>query len=261
MDFELVEHHPWITVGAIAGGGFLLFLVLRGRGSGGGSGQVVYAGGGSQVDPSIAASVQAQQDQIQGSISGLSIQGQTQIALAQIGAGVQSQTVSATQDVTNRQTDAQLQLGLGTLGAQVASEQIAAGVQMKTIDAIVAAFRGNNPIYNPTPTVSQPVWNATGNPITTNNAPDTVYVLPPSYNTGSNGGGIAWDSGYNVPRPNFATCDPRDVACVANNQAMDIQYSNNLLGAQTANNKAQCLANAQLSVGKPNYAALVAACG
>jgi len=255
-DFSLLREHPWATVGIVGGGGLLLFIVMRRGGSAapaGGTGGVVY----NATDPNATAqatALQAQQDQIAGSVQGLSIQGQTQVALAQLAAQAQNYTVAASQDVTNKQTDAELQLGLGTLSTQVQSQQIQAGVQMAYINAIVAAFTGNNPtgspVTNPGTVVSNP--STASNPINQNPSPVPVTVTPPTYNGGSQ---------YIVPLPNYSSCDPRDVNCVNNNQQLNVGWVNNVLSQTAANNKAQCLANAALSVGKPNYNELVAACG
>jgi hypothetical protein len=273
-DFELIEKHPWVTVAAIGGGGLILYFLMRGGSSSGASATPVYQATSGAADPNADA-LTAQTQQINAQLQGESIQGNTQIALAQIGAGVQSQGITASADVTNNQTSAQLQLGMGTLGAQVATEQISAGVQMATIDAIVRAFTGSNaagnPITNPAPPVQTPVVNSTGNPISTYTQPNNVYVMPPAYQPGpgtsgvGSGGsttsGIIPGGNTLVPVPNFATCDPRDVACVNNNQQIDINYENQKLVTNASNNRAQCLANAQQNAGQPNYAALVAACG
>jgi hypothetical protein len=291
MDFHLIHRHPWITTGAILGGGFVLYLLLHKRSSAP-SEQVAYTGvaaGGGGMDPNLAAQLAGQQMQAQAQISGLSIQGQTQIELSKIGAGVQYASIgasqditnrqtAATQDVTNRQTDAQLQLGLGTLGAQVASEQINANVQMRTIDAIVAAFTGNHPITNPTPTVTVPVGNNTNNPISGINPPQTTGVNQPVYyGAGSAGGpspastgGIITGSGQNLvvpggtqllPYPTYvhsdpaqypgmapgATCSPLDATCVAQNAAISNQYHVDVANAQTVNNLTQLVQNYQQS--------------
>ena len=63
------------------------------------------------------------------------------------------------------------------------------------------------------------------------------------------------------PTPQYAVCETYDSACVAGNEALSNAYDLAMNQAQANNNNDQCLANAQLSVGQPNYDALVAACG
>jgi hypothetical protein len=47
--------------------------------------------------------------------------------------------------------------------------------------------------------------------------------------------------GQLVPLPAYANCDPRDVACVANNEALNTQYNLNVQQAQAQNNYDQCM--------------------
>ena len=61
--------------------------------------------------------------------------------------------------------------------------------------------------------------------------------------------------------PKYAVCETYDSACVAGNEALANAYDLAMNQAQAQNNNDQCLANAQLSQGQPNYNALVAACG
>lgn len=267
MDFKLIEDHPWITTGAILGGGFVLYLLFHRSSSTAdttSSGAVVQS-----VDPNAqaaATALQSQQDQISGSIQGLSLQGQTQIGLATLGAGVQSQSILASQDVTNRQTAAQLQLGLGNLDAQVQAQQIQATTQMNLVDVLSRLFGGGN-----SPVTATPVSNTSSNPVNTSNTPSQIAVTPPAYipsNPSTNTGAITDWSGTVVPGgatlvplPNYAVCDPMDSACVLNNGSLNTSYVQSVSTAQAKNNRNQCLANAELSAGKPNYAALVAACG
>lgn len=181
MDFSYIHEHPWITAGAILGGGFVLYLILHKRSTAGtDAGSTVYYSGTTQQDPNAAAYA-AQQQQTQAALAALSLQGQTQIGLANIGAGLQSQTVTASQEVQDRQIDAQKDLGMGTLGAQVQLAQIQANTQMSYIDAIIQAFTGNHPVTNPTPVNSTPVYNSTGNPVYTVNPPQTYNVTTPTY--------------------------------------------------------------------------------
>lgn len=278
-DFTLIHEHPWWTLGIVAGGGFVLYLILHksSASSTDASGQVVYAGTSGGVDPTVAAQIAAQQAQITGQVQGLALQGQTQVAVAQIGAGVQAQTITATQDVTNRQTDAQLQLGLGSIGGQVALAQIAAGVQMSYIDAIVQAFTGNHPITNPTPTTTTPVGNDPGNPIQTVLPPQTTLPYPVPTGTGT--GGVPLGNQYPtstyvpsyqippdalpqiLPKPNPAICSPFDASCIQGNIDQNAQFNQDVTAQRAADNHALCLSNAAQSVGRPGYDAMVAACG
>ena len=61
--------------------------------------------------------------------------------------------------------------------------------------------------------------------------------------------------------PKYAVCETYDSACVAGNEVLANAYDLAMNQAQANNNNDQCLANAQLSQGQPNYDALVAACG
>jgi hypothetical protein len=276
-DFHYIHEHPWLTLGLVGGGGFVLYLILhRSSSSSDSSGQVVYAAGASGgVDPTVAAQLAAAQSQIQGNISMAALSGQTQVSLVQIGAGVQSQTVTATQDVTNRQTDAQLQLGLGSIGGQVALAQIQGAIQMKYIDAIIQAFTGHDPVTNPTPTTTTPVGNSPGNPINTVNPPQVT--LPYPVPTGTGGVPLAnqyptstYVPSYQIPpdalpqilpQPNPSICSPYDATCIQGNINQANQYNIDVTAQRAADNHALCLSNAAMNVGRPGYDAMVAACG
>ncbi len=276
MDFSLIEHHPWATAGIVLGGGFVLYLVLRRGSSGQAATQTTYAA--AAADPQTAqlqAQAAAQQTQVQGYIAGLQLQGATQISLAQIGADLGKYQTAATVDVTDFQTAGQVQLGLATLDAATEQARINAGLQGKYIDAIVAAFGGSANTANPATVANPIVTPSSGSPTnpTVQSAPPTyAYVPTPggtqsypvgSYNPATIPPGSAPLPGGTelVPRPDYANCNPWDVACVANNQAMNVSWENASVAAQSANNRNQCLANAQLSAGRDNYASLVAACG
>jgi hypothetical protein len=287
-DFTYIHEHPWLTLGLVAGGGFVLFLVLHRRSATADQGQTVtYAGAGApQVDPNIAAQVQMQQQQVQGDIAGLTISGQTQLGLAQIGAQVQTAGILAGQDVTNRQTDAQVRLGLGTLDAQTEAARIDASIQMRTIDALIYAFSGNHPLDNPTPVSTAPVLNSPGNPVNTSNPVDSVTYPYPVVGAGavpttgvigaggsSSGGDLVTSLGLAgqgtvvpggtqlVPYPTYmhsdpanypgmapgAICSPLDANCVATNEAISNQYHVNVAAAQDVNNLTQLVANYQFS--------------
>jgi hypothetical protein len=273
MDFALIEEHPWATVAIIGGGGLLLYLYWRGGSSAAAAPQG--GGGYAAADPSITAanlSLSAQQAQLNGQIAGLQIQGSTQIQLAQIGAGVSSQNIAASQETTDTttlaslraattQTAAQLALGLGSQQSTVDLARIQAQVQMSEIDALVRAYGGTPPgssgggtVYNP-PAATNPVVQIT--PVYTplpNTAPAPQAGPGPA-------GGIIPGGVQLLPTPAYASCDPRDSACVNRNQTINSGYWDSVQAANAGNNRAQCLANAALSAGQPNYAALVAACG
>jgi hypothetical protein len=275
MDFSIIERHPWATTGLVLGGGFVLFLVLK-RGSSSGS-QTSSTYGGQSEDPAVTQAglaLQAQQQQIQGSLSVATLQAQSQITLAQLGADLaRFQTGASLQSDTN-QTAASLTLGLSTLQAQLESKKIDAQVQMSTLDAIVAAFRGSSspaPTNNNTPTATQPQPT-----FTTVTPPPTTNITIP---TGTGGttpgatyGGLSFSNPYLdgsvatpgapiIPGYSVPYCDPRDVACVMNNQVIATNWQNAAMDAQATSSHNLCIANANRNVGQPNYAALVAACG
>lgn len=196
MDFSLIEHHPWQTGGIVIGGGLLLWLAIRGR-----SGSAVQQSGsdsGYAVSPAsdatnqLSAQLSAQTTQAQTYITGLQLQGATQISLAQIGAGVANNQTAASLDVTDTQTAAQLALGLGTLSAGVQQAQISANLQSRYIDAIVAAFGGRpsnpsavaSPIvaatpYSPNPTAQIPASAPVNVPVQNYRTPATVGSVNP----------------------------------------------------------------------------------
>ncbi len=252
MDFSLLHEHPWATVGIIAGGGLLLFIVFRSKSAGAAdtTGGVVYSG----TDPTtVAANAQlsANSDQISGQIQQLSIQGQTAIALGQLNSNVQQSTISATQEVTDRQTDAQLKLGLGTLDAQIAHDAISAQVQMDTISALIKAYSGSSGIGSPVVT-GTPVSNATSNPIN-QTTPGPSYSLP-SYGAPATPAGLpgptelVQNGGQLIPFPTFAQCDPFDSACAASNNIISANYGATLANDQSVNNVRREISNYQISV-------------
>jgi hypothetical protein len=270
MDFTLIKDHPWTTAGIVLGGGVLLFVVMRKGGSS--AAAPTYAAGATATDPNAAA-LASQQLQVQAYSSGLQLQGATQISLAQIGADVSRFGTTAAVDVTNRQTDAQVALGLGTISATVQQAQISAGIQSKYIDAIIAAFTGSNPSSTATPNSPNP---------TVQNPTPTIVYLPSSGGTGGappvGVGGVnpgtaypgmptpgsaplQYNGGPILAPPSYANCDPRDSACVMRNQDLSIGYFTASATAEATNNRNQCLANASLSQGRPGYAQLVSACG
>jgi hypothetical protein len=253
MDFTLLHEHPWATVGVIAGGGLLLFIVFH-RGSSGGT--VASGPTYSGADPATVASanaLQAQQDQISGSVQGLTIQGQTQIALAQISAGSQNKNVDASQDVTNRQTAAQLQLGLGTLGAQVAITQIQADAQMSLISRLIGAFSGpgvtggGTVAQNPGGYSGTPVFNAPGNPVITANPIVQGPVAVADYPLTS--GGFPTRDSYGLdPMGGGFHCSPYDAGCVGNQNTATNAYDLSIANWQATNNAKEEIANYQISV-------------
>jgi hypothetical protein len=287
MDFSLIERHPWATTGIVLGGGFLLFLIFRRRGSSAqtAGATVVQSTGVDAATMQAELAAQAQANQIQGQLSGLTIQGGTQVQLATIASQVQQQTVAATQDVTNQQTAAQLQLGLGTIQGQVAQSQISADVQIAAINAIVGAYRGNNGT-NPVasiPSVATP--NIPSTPVNTQTPVFPAMVSPPTYPVSNPVGGNPSISTYpfngnisagNVvagalplaggallaPAPTYTPVGAwPDANVVAANQQTQINYENADLQANATNNRNQCLANAALSQGRPGYGSILSACG
>jgi len=278
MDFELIERHPWATAGIIGLGALILYLVLK-RGSSSASSDTSYQGGTTTVaaDPNAAAASLAQY-QTQAQLQALGIQSQTQLGLATIQAGP-NYTVAQSADVQNTQTaaqlqaslaqiSAQLQLGLNTQSAQVQLAQIQAQSQADALNAIAAAYGGTYANHTPTsatPIQSNPtVSGGTSNPVTSYSTTPVVQqnLTAPTASTSNTGFTQPLPGGtLLVPYPNYASCDPRDSTCVANNQSLNVQWVNNIATAQAANNRNQCLANAELSKGFANYSALVAACG
>lgn len=263
MDFGLIERHPYMTGGIVLGGGFLLYLVFRGRG--GSSAPVSYVGGATATDPNAAA-IQAQQTQMQAYVTGLQLQGATQISLAQIGADVSRNNVAAAASVSNTQTAAELALGLGSQNAVVSQTRINADIQLRYIDAIVAAFTGHpsispSPSGVPTPGAINPTFQPAPMQPTYPSTPGGTGGSAPVNFGGTNPGTIIPGGQQLVPSYSVPYCDPRDVACVMHNQDLSISYYNSVNDAQARNNRNQCLANAELSRGRENYSALVSACG
>jgi hypothetical protein len=187
------------------------------------------------------------------------LQTQGQIQLAEIAAGVTNYQTTAALTVAQGQTAAELTAATGSQQLQLDMARLAAQVQLRSIDAMERAYgvlNGPTGPSNTTPsgiTVQPPVNLIGGTPT------QPVYLQPPGQNTYLPG--IVPGGQQLVPNPAYARCDPRDVACVNANQLAEIGWVNSTLNANTANNRAQCLANAQQSVDKPNFAALVAACG
>src|SRR5262249_18373358 len=146
---------------------------------------------------------------------------------------------------------------------QLELAKVDAGVQIATLDALVAAFRGSPTAtqtptiapYNPNmPTVANPTSTITQTVAAAPTNPGTTYI-PPAYTPGTG-------SGQLVPTPSYIPVGAwPNAADVYANQQTQITWENNTLAAQTAANHAQCLANASLSKGYGNYSSLVAACG
>jgi len=210
----------------------------------------------------------------------LQYQGQTQIGLKQLDLqGLQYQT-SAAADVTNKQTEAELELGLGSQHSQVEIATLAAGIQMASIQAIERAYGvlngptgPNNVAYGGAP-VAAPVAQVgsypsaqVATPIYTQQQPAAVAVTP-------SGNGIVdpatlvkndsgWWNNVSVPgTPDYthsdpsqypglapgAICSPLDGYCVAHNEDLSNQYHLDMANAQTKNNLTQSVANYQISV-------------
>lgn len=280
MDFELLERHPYITGAVVIIGAAGLYLILR-RGSSTSStdqtgispsGVSYYAPAG--TDPTAAA-LQSQEDQTTAALSATQIESQTQLGLGQLSAGVQNTSTTASADVANQQTAAQLQLGLGTINGQVALAQIQAQSQLDLINAIMRAYSGtggggagnvttstptpSGPVSTVTPYTPAPVAPSTGPVTTTPVVTEPDPVMPP---TGSSGLAIVPGGTQLVPYPNLIPQGAwPNSSIVAEDTAWTDQWIDQTQIAQATNNRNQCLNNAALSQGRPNYAALVAACG
>lgn len=300
MDFSLIEKHPWITTGIVIGGGVILFLTLRGSGGqSAGGGGTSYVG----VDPATAnaqAAADVANTQAQTYLAGLQLQGATQISLAQIGAGVSTYGTGRTADTIDTQTAAQLALGLGSQNVQVQISQMQTNLQMRYLDAIIAALGGSPGVTTSTPNSPSPTTTITpAYPVSVAPTPIGTGGGSPTYLGSVNPGSVppgssSWycPPGHNcdpvtgfdltqrlnglpqnprlpaalpggtqlVPTPGYATCDPRDVACVMGNQTLNVGWENNSISANNTNNFNQCLINAEMSRGFGNYDSLVAAC-
>jgi hypothetical protein len=266
MDFQLIEDHPWITAAAVLVGGLVLYLILRGRGSSASSSPsgVTYYPAQQGTDPTAAA-LQANDTQAQTYLAGLNVQSATQIQLAGIQAGVAGLTVTAQQDVTNKQTAAQLALGLGTLQAQVDITAIQAQSELDAINAIARAYGagsgssgssgpvgvGSGIVSTPT-TITQP---------TTQITPPVPVYLPPG---GAPPGGNTTDTGsYPLPQiggPVITGGTPLeppasfipvgawpDVNVVNSNTLQSVEQENATVAANKINNFNACMRDAALS--------------
>lgn len=274
MDFSLIENHPIATGATVLIGGAVVFLFLRRGGSqpAAASGtQMIYgasdpnatAANAAITNSQIAANVQI--SQLSAQLQGLGIQSQTQIQLAQIDALTKRQQTDAAVNVTNRQTDAELALGMTTQQAAIEQSRINAGLQSKILDTLLAAFGvktgGGSGATTPPPTT---IGGGT-NP--NNPGAGTVVNLPPGsgYFGGFSGGlepGAAPVAGGQqlIPFPNFAQCSPLDPGCVRSNQTLSDQYGVNLDRAQNVNNYNQCVANAANGRTQAERDSLIASC-
>lgn len=270
MDFQLIEDHPWITAATVVVGGLVLYLILRGRGSSAAQSPsgVTYYPAQQGTDPTAAA-LQASQDQSAAQLSALNIQSAAQIQLAQIQAGVAGLQINAGQDVTNKQTAAQLALGIGTLQAQVDITAIQAQSELDAIHAIAAAYGGGSSgssgssgggstggvgsviVSNPT-TITQPTTQIT--------PPMPVYLppggAPPGSNTTDTGsyplpqiGGPVITGG--TPLEPAAAFIPvgawPDVNVVNYNTTQSVEQENATVQANKINNFNACMRDASLS--------------
>lgn len=277
MDFSLLEKHPWITTGAIAGGGFLLYLVLRNR-SGNAAVQTAATGVTTTTLDPTAAALDAQQMQTQAQLQAISLSGSNQVDLAQISATVANNQTAAQQEVTDTQTAASLALGTATLNAQYGVAALQAGVQTATLNALVAAFGGNqgggNPVQSTvtdtatgsTTTVAQhtapvPVYIATPPappPIAT--APITSTTFTPTY-TPAPGDQVIPGGSPLISAPSYIPVGAwPDSGVVAQNTQTEVTYLNDQAKANNINNYNQCISNANLSQGYPNFTSLIDAC-
>lgn len=126
-----VQQHPWLSGLFVFGVGILLILMRRG-----GSSQAVAASG--ETPAQLAANTQ---------LAAAQIQGTTALGLANINAGVQSQAISAGQNVaqgqtaasvTNTSTAGNVQLGIGA--DQVSVENTKTNAQLQASLAQTAAL-------------------------------------------------------------------------------------------------------------------------
>jgi hypothetical protein len=280
MDFELIERHPWATAGIVVVGGFVVYLIFRGGGSSAAAATspngVAYYPAPAGTDPTAAA-LQAQQDQISAALSATNIQAQTQLGLATISAGVSNTNVAAQQDVTNKQTAAQLALGIGTLQAQVDLAQIQANSELDAIRAIAAAYGGGSGSGSGGGISSIPTTPGGG---TTNQIGPVVPVqIPSSFGAapspGITGLGTLDTGNYpvlavgapvlvNTPLEPAAAYTPvgawPSASVVSSNTLQSVEQQNAGLESNNVNNFNACMASAALSQGKPNYDAIVGQC-
>lgn len=283
MDFTLIKNHPWITAGSVLVGGFLLYLLFRRPSSSGGSTGVVYAGG--QSDPAATAAntqlalgqlgANVQMAQIGAGLQALQIQSDTALKAKTLDVATSLAGINAQQDITNRQTDATLQLGLGAQSSNVEALRIQAGAQRDLIDAIVGAYGGT-----PTPRTSVSPYGGSPGTMNGTNYPQvqgTVNQVPTvpltSIGTAPTGGftqGQVIPGGTQlVPYPTYQStpgnpyggCSPLDASCVEANEALSNQWHLQTAQAQIDNNTNQCLSNADYGGRTPDeIAALKAAC-
>lgn len=258
MDFSVIENHPWATTAVVGLGGLGLYLLLRGGGgdsSGGGGGGAVYASGPSDSQVAANAALQsaqiqanAQTTQLSAQLAALGIQTDAQIKAAQIGAEVSKDATHAALASDLYRTSAELTYGLSSQDTAIQIARINAGVQQSYIDRMTGGPIGAAavPIRAAVP-MPEPIYSAPINQVTQVQTPAGVGPIVP--------GGmplIAW--------PDYASCDPLDVACVSRNQGLSDKYGLDLKAAQASNNYAQCVANAGNATTPEQYAAVMARC-
>jgi len=248
MDFSFIEHHPWATTAVIGIGGLGLYMLLKGGGSGAassGGGGAVYASGPSDaaVGANAAQNVaqinaNAQTTALSAQLAALGIQYDAQIKAAQIGAEVTDRQTDAALTLGLYQTGAELTYGLSSQDAAIEMARINAGVQQFYIERMTggAIAASQTPIRAAVPTPE--LITAPAPP-----APPPAYVQTPAGVGPVIPGGtplVAW--------PNYADCDPFDAYCVGNNSALNTRYNQDVSTAQTLNNRNQLLANYQISI-------------
>jgi hypothetical protein len=215
MDFQLITEHPWATAGIVAGGALVLYLYWKNGTSTAATDYSTtgYAASTAEDPNAIAAATQvtlaqtsanAQITQLSAQLQGLSIQSATQIQLAQIQAASTANSTAVGANTTGITTAAdlqaqlaslsdQLQLGLGTQQSNVDMANIQAGVQIASINAVAAAYAGqqannvqpaaNPPVTNINITMpSNPTQSAVVNP----SSPVSPTPVTPDANTASN---------------------------------------------------------------------------
>jgi hypothetical protein len=273
-DFKIIKEHPWLTAGTVLIGGFLLYLLFRGRGSASAapSGGVVTT---TASDPTATAAnaqlqglqIQAgvQSQQIGASLQAIALQTDATLKGKAIDAATNLASISASQDVASQQIAAQLQLGLGTQSSTVQLAQIQAQAQQNVIDAITQAYGGTTGAKTATGTgttsgtgvVSPTVINnnpgimapqqVTGVNGTVTNIPTVNTVTNTSYLPPGDGWLIAHPATpqYSTDPGYGAGCSPLDTACLDNNTTLANNFHLAVAVAQVDNNTAQCMLNAQ----------------
>lgn len=110
FDFGIVKRHPYL----FAGGGIALFVIIY---------YVISSSSSDQAGASTGSTTSTEDDQLAAAENIAGLQAQTQLQGAQIAADVQSQSISASQEVTDNQTSASLQAYLANSNNSLAAVQ------------------------------------------------------------------------------------------------------------------------------------------